>query len=292
MAVSEASATNRLVSILDGVARSLARHGIKEGDVGSSNASLRIELEEHVKRNVLVYWTPFEAYIPDTSIGLHLEVAKPAVHWAEAYLSPNYRNWVFIFAERPDGEIQLAYHGDYATPEEAMKMFFALSSWYVLTATDSSWADVVYQVAGDLPWGETQKTLAGTSTSTAIQESLKKSTIFWLKWRGAAGEQTMPVWYVFDQKANRIFVLSGERQQAIPGAEQIRECEIILRWKMKNASVAEIPASARVIRGSDPEWDEIADKVAEKRLNIPGLPEDTAKRWKDECVILELTLRT
>jgi hypothetical protein len=171
-------------------------------------------------------------------------------------------------------------------------MFFALSSWYVLTATDTSWADVVYGVAPDVAWGEAQKTLAGASTSAAIQESLKKSTIFWLRWRTHTGEQTMPVWYVYDQKANRIFVLSGERQQTLPGVENIRECEVILRWKGKNSSVAEIPASTRLIRGTDPEWDEIADKVAEKRLNIPGTPEDTARRWKDECVILELTLRT
>jgi hypothetical protein len=41
-----------------------------------------------------------------------------------------------------------------------------------------------------------------------------------------------------------------------------------------------------------PEWDEVAEKVAEKRLNIPGLPEDTARRWRDECTLLELTLRT
>jgi hypothetical protein len=40
-----------------------------------------------------------------------------------------------------------------------------------------------------------------------------------------------------------------------------------------------------------PEWDEVAEKIAEKRLNIPGLPEDTAKRWRDECVILEIKLR-
>ncbi len=102
----------------------------------------------------------------------------------------------------------------------------------------------------------------------------------------------MPVWYVFDQKTQRLYVLSGERQQLLPGAEKMRECDVILRWKGKNAAVAEIPASVRVIRGADPDWDEIADKVAEKRLNIPGLPEDTARRWKDECVILELTLRT
>ena len=41
-----------------------------------------------------------------------------------------------------------------------------------------------------------------------------------------------------------------------------------------------------------PNWDDVAEKIAEKRLNIPGLPEDTAKRWRDECVILELVLQT
>jgi hypothetical protein len=39
------------------------------------------------------------------------------------------------------------------------------------------------------------------------------------------------------------------------------------------------------------EWDEIAEKIAEKRLNIPGLPEETAKRWRDECVILQIRIR-
>jgi len=40
-----------------------------------------------------------------------------------------------------------------------------------------------------------------------------------------------------------------------------------------------------------PEWDQAAEKIAEKRLNIPGLPEETARRWREECVILELILR-
>jgi hypothetical protein len=47
-----------------------------------------------------------------------------------------------------------------------------------------------------------------------------------------------------------------------------------------------------VIGGDDPSWTEVANKIAEKRLNIPGLPEETARRWRDECVILELTLRS
>jgi hypothetical protein len=240
---------------------------------------------------VQVYWTPFEAAIPDTSIGLHLEVAEPKVHWAEAYLSSKHRNWVFIFAETEAGEIQLVYHGDYATPQEAIDRFFDLASWYVLTATDNTWDSVVYTVEDNLPWAETHQIYAGFSAS-AIQESIKKSTILWLRWRIDSRTQTMPVWYVYDQKVDKIYVLSGERQQTLQGASQMRECTVIFRWKMRNSSVAEIPASVRVIKGNDPDWTEIADRIADKRLNIPGLPEDTARRWRDECVILELTLRS
>ena len=289
MAVKESA--DVLAPILDEVARAIARHGIKEGSVWGAKAALRVELEKHVRRTVQAYWTPFEAVIPGRSIGLHLEIAEPTVHWAEAYLTPDHRNWVFIFAERPDGDIQLAHYADYATPQETLQKFFDLSSWYVLEATNTSWADVVFQVSDELTWTEVEQTLAGASQSSAVQESIKKSTIMWLRWR-TDREHTMPVWYFNDQKAGKVYVLSGERQQTLPGAETIRDATAILRWKGKNASVAEIPANVRVIKGTDSDWDEIADRVAEKRLNIPGLPEDTAQRWKDECVILELTLRT
>jgi hypothetical protein len=97
---------------------------------------------------------------------------------------------------------------------------------------------------------------------------------------------------VVRRQAQKIYVLSGERQQLLPGAERIRNCDVILRWKGQNAQVAELPASVRVIGGDDPSWTEVANKIAEKRLNIPGLPEETAIRWRDECVILELTLRS
>ena len=99
----------------------------------------------------------------------------------------------------------------------------------------------------------------------------------------------MPVWFVYDNKKDKIHVLSGERQQMLPGADRMRECTVILRWKGKNARVAEIPASVRV-EPLGSEWDRIAEKIAEKRLNIPGLPEETARRWRDECHILEITL--
>ncbi|MCA1703869.1 MAG: hypothetical protein LC808_11635, partial [Actinobacteria bacterium] len=160
---------------------------------------------------------------------------------------------------------------------------------YTLTATDLTWADVTYSVGSGVTWNEHSQTLV-SATGSAIQESLKKSTIMWLRWNTVSGEQTMPVWFLYDQKVGSIYVLSGERQQTIPGAEHMRECTVVLRWKGKNSQVAEIPADVRVLEPG-PEWDEIAEKIAEKRLNIPGLPEATAKRWRDECHILELKLR-
>jgi hypothetical protein len=292
MAVSETRTADRLAPIVDEVARALGRHGISEGGAAGAKAVLRITEEADVERIVQVYWTAFAANVPGRSIGLHLEVAEPRVHWAEGYLSPDHRNWVFCFHERAsDGDIQLAYHGDYATPPEALEAFFDLSAWYVLTATDLTWSDVVYEAADSVGLSEHQKALAGTSTTKAVQESLKKSTIIWLRWSVDGESFTMPVWFLYDQKVDRILVLSGERQQRLPGAAHMREADVILRWKGQNARVAEIPASVRVLEPG-PEWDDAAEKIAEKRLNIPGLPEDTARRWRDECDILELRLRT
>lgn len=274
--------------IMAEVAGIVTRHGLEEGDASAKKAILRITREQNVRRVIQAYWTPFQAEIPGESIGLHLEVAEPRVFWSECYLSPTFQNWVFCFAERPDGEIQLTHYGDFPTPKKALERFFDLSTWYVLTASDSTWNDVAYQVGDELDWDLAHTRLSGQSSNDAVQEALKKSTILWLRWReGGDGERTMPVWFFNDK--GRIFVLNGERQQTIPNARSLRRCDVILRWKGKNSRIAELPASARILE-KGPEWQEIAEKIAEKRLNIPGAPEETARRWHDECDILELTL--
>lgn len=285
------TATDRFTPIKEEVARALAVHGVKPGDISKAKAALRVTEEFSVKRVIQVYWTGFEASVPGRSIGLHLEVAEPRVHWAECYLSLDYTNWVFCFHERADGDVQLAYYRDYENHADAIEGFFNLSSWYVLTATDLSWDDVVCDFSEELDWPDHLRVLASTEVDKAVSEALKKSTIIWLRWKLDDAERTMPVWFVYDNKADKIYVLSGERQQMIPGAERLREATVILRWKGKNARIAELPVSVRVIPPGA-EWDEVAEKVAEKRLNIPGLPEETARRWRDECTLLELKLRT
>ena len=288
MATVERTTSDRLTPIKEAVARAVAGRGLKEGSGGG--ATLRIELEDGVRRSILAYWTAFEANIPGESIGLHLEVAEPLVRWGEAYLSPDYRNWVFFFSERAsDNDIQLVHYADFATPSEALDAFFDKAAWYTLLPTDKSWDDVDYVVADDVGWSQATTEVEAGSIGPGVQESLKKSTIVWLRWKEDGVERTMPVWFVYDNKASKLYVLSGERQQTIPGAERLRECDVIFRWKGKNARIGEVPAQVRVIPHGA-EWDEIAEKVAEKRLNIPGLPEDTARRWRDECVLLEMSL--
>jgi hypothetical protein len=290
MALARESIADPYVGVLEQVARAIGRHGIKRGEISGAPAAMRVSVDRNVKRVVQVYWTPFQVAIEGDCIGLHLEVAEPRVHWTECYLAVDQTSWVLCFFERLDGEIQLAYYQEYQAIEEAIDGFFGFSSWYTLTATDKTWPDVVYEVSPELDWNELHEALAGASTGAAIQESLKKSTIMWLQWKHDGIEQTMPVWYVLDNKTGLIYVLSGERQQMIAGAESMRECDVILRQKGKNVQVAEIPASVRVLPPGA-EWDQAAEKISEKRLNIPGLPEETAKRWRDECTILELTLR-
>jgi hypothetical protein len=292
MALTQASRKDRLDQMVEEVARALGSRGLDAGSPDGAKAILRIVREPFVRRVVQVYWTPFQADIPDECIGLHLEVGEPRVHWAEGYISPDHTNWFFSFHERPDGDVQLAYYEHDDDWRRILRRFFDLAGWYVLTATGTTWKDVVYEVDPAINWTPYEQALGSSALTSAVQESLKKSTIIWLRWKDEDGsERTMPVWFVYDAKAERIFVLSGERQQMIAGAEKMRQATVILRWKGKNAQVAEIPAGVRVIEPG-PEWDEIAEKVAEKRLNIPGLPEETAKRWRDECVLLELSLRS
>jgi hypothetical protein len=290
VAVAERPTGGRLDPIVEDVARAVRREGIGPDAAGKSRATLRISYEDDVRRVVQVYWTPFEASVPGRCVSLNLEVAQPRVYWAECYLSPEYRNWVFCFAERPDGEMQLSHHAEFPTPRGALEGFFDLATWYVLTPVDLTWNDVAYELGGGLEFPPHLDPAATTGVSNpAVQESLKKSTILWMRWHADGVEHTMPVWYLYDAKAGKVYVLSGERQQTLPGAEHIRECDVILRWKGRNSSVAELPARVRQIE-QGPEWDEIAERIAEKRLNIPGLPEETARRWRDECVILELDL--
>lgn len=283
----------RLTPILEQVATEMRRRQVEIGDTSKAPATLRIEREENVKRVVQVYWTPFQAEVMGESVGLHLEIDQPKVHWVEGYISPTQQSWIFAFHERGDGDYQLAYYQQHGNPNDAVRAFFEIAEWYALVPTDIAWKDTAAKVDPEAGWTgelETQAS-AGAELDKAVSEALKKSTIVWMKWNENGTSRTMPVWFVMDAKTapNKLFVLSGERQQTVPHPDKLRDIEVIVRWKGNNAQVADLPAELRIVPQGE-EWDALAEKLAEKRLNIPGLPEDTARRWRDQCQILELTL--
>lgn len=289
MALTQADVRTRLEPVLSLVARALQRNGV--ATEGTAAATLKVEYRANVRRIVQVYWTPFQAEVAGACVGLHLEIPEPKRHWVEGYIAPRGVSWVFAFAVREDGDYQLTYHEQFSEPGAATEGFFNIAGWYGLTACDLTWADVVAEVSEEVGWTDEHAVRAssGEELDKAVSEALKKSTIVWLRWKDLEGtERTMPVWFIFQN--DKIYVLSGERQQTIPGAAELRTVDVILRWKGQNAQIADLPADVRVIPLGD-EWDAVAEKIAEKRLNIPGAPEATARRWRDDCTILELTLR-
>lgn len=291
MALTEEAVRSRLSPTLELVAREMQRRGIEIADAPGGPATLRVAYAENVRRIVQVYWTPFQATIPGACVNLHLEIPQPKRHWVEGYIAPSGVSWIFAFAERDDGNFQLVHYKQEDAPAGAIESFFNIASWYALVACDLKWNDVTAVIAPDVGWTDEHAVRAssGQEMDKAVQEALKKSTIIWLRWKDGDGtERTMPVWFLYLN--DKIYVISGERQQTLPGARDIRHADVIIRWKGKNAAIAELPADVRVLP-LGPEWDEIAEKIAEKRLNIPGAPEDTARRWRDECDVLELTLR-
>lgn len=293
MAIAENALTDkRLAPVLEAVAKEMARRSVAIGDPSSAPASLQIKREENVKRVVQVYWTPFQAEVPGSSVGLHLNIEKPTKHWVEGYFSPDGASWVFCFHTRSDGDYQLAYYRQNNDYELAVQEFFDLASWYALVPCDLTWDDVKTGIGPEVGWTDAHTVAAGgggEELDKAITESLKKSTIVWLRWNDSSGtERTMPVWYI--QQDNRLYVVSGERQQTVPNARELKRASVIVRWKGHgNAQVADLQADVRVVPHG-PDWDTIAEKLAEKRLNTPGAPEDLAARWRDEADILELTL--
>lgn len=291
MAITESDLNQRVSPILDSVAAAMARRSVALG--GSGAARLEIRREESVQRVVKVYWTPFQANIPGVSVGLHLNIDKPTKHWVEGYISPDSDSWIFCFHERAvDGEYQLAYYRQQKDWKVAVEEFFDLASWYALVPCDLTWKDVSATALPEAGWTDEHSVRAGGGggeLDKAITESLKKSTIVWLRWTDGDGkERTMPIWYI--QQDNKLYVVSGERQQTVPNARTLRRANVIVRWKGHgNSQVADLQADVRVVPHG-PDWDAIAEKLAEKRLNTPGAPEDLASRWRDECDILELTL--
>ena len=139
----------------------------------------------------------------------------------------------------------------------------------------------------------------GGDPRLAAEETFKKAVgkgeIIWVTVdtpavgrRGKATSHTQPVWFV--AQAGKIYVLTGPGEQDVEGLVGAARVEITARSKDLRSRVSRVSAGVRVLPKDDEDWDKLAQAATPKRLNLPDKTfEDTVRRWRETCEIVELT---
>lgn len=302
------------------VARRLSEYKVIQGE--GELGSVTVALARRATRTFRAHWTGFKIFFPNRTLILHA-LLKDRHFWVEGYISPDQPSWVLAFRDkphsvrvdssfpRPDDQVatpqsievnqenrrrwlergivteeELIRMEDYDDPIEAVDAFFNYTSLYVLKAVNATWAEMGYIPDPSIGWDEENSVVASLPIDEAIDQGLKKSDIIWLTPDTAPGK-SVPCWFVYT-KENRLFVLSGERQQVIPDAERVKTVRVVTRWKGRDARLAEFEASVRPITGRDEEFKEIGEQLINKRQSARGESEQILARWMRECIILEL----
>ncbi len=146
---------------------------------------------------------------------------------------------------------------------------------------------------------------APTSLPKHVEDGLKRSDVIWvgvpsngrprrglLKRRpGRPGPLTMvPAWFAY--KGGKIYVLSrrerGDDEQTVPGLGEGPEITVITRRKGRDTSLDQLTASVRILT-EGPEYEQALAVLADRRRSRVGPPQDSIERWRDTCVVAELT---
>ncbi|MBI4260376.1 MAG: hypothetical protein HY658_07405 [Actinobacteria bacterium] len=100
----------------------------------------------------------------------------------------------------------------------------------------------------------------------------------------------IPSWFVY--RNGRIYLLSrtdpGFDEQSVPGLPDAQELVVVTRRKGRDTSLDRFRAAVRILPPG-PEWEQAAGLLADKRKSRAGPPADSIKRWRNDCVIAELT---
>lgn len=122
----------------------------------------------------------------------------------------------------------------------------------------------------------------------AAQAALKKSAVCWITIpQGKKGSVTRPAWYV--QQGASLFVLKGGDEQELPGLENATTVTLTIKSKDIKAAIGTTEADVRIVTDDD-EFERIAAIGMGTRLNLTD-GERALERWKQTCVLAELTPR-
>jgi hypothetical protein len=130
-----------------------------------------------------------------------------------------------------------------------------------------------------------------TALPPELEDAVKKSDVIWVGEERNGRDRAVPVWFAYHQ--GRIYLVhsdardSGEQQ--IPGLPEASELVVVTRHKYRETRAGRFRAAVRLIEPSSPEFDPLAAVLADRRRDRHGPPQDAISKWKQSCVIAELT---
>lgn len=142
---------------------------------------------------------------------------------------------------------------------------------------------------------------ARVATEETFKKALQKGDIMWVsvpapppRRRIASGRKrsstthTQPVWFMWDKKAEKVYLINGKGEQNVPGLPEQDKVEISARSKDIRSLVARVPAAVEVVPLGDERWDRLGKVALTTRLNLPD-GDAALERWKRDCKLIELT---
>jgi hypothetical protein len=130
-----------------------------------------------------------------------------------------------------------------------------------------------------------------TALPPELEDAVKKSDVIWVGKERNGRDRAVPVWFAYHQ--GRIYLVhsdardSGEQQ--IPGLPEASELVVVTRHKYRETRAGRFRAAVRLIEPNNPEFDPLAAVLADRRRDRHGPPQDAIRKWKQSCVIAELT---
>jgi hypothetical protein len=127
--------------------------------------------------------------------------------------------------------------------------------------------------------------------SKEVEDALKKTDVIWVGVEENGRDRAVPVWFAYNQ--GRIYLLhtddTGSDEQQVPGLPDAVELVVVTRHKYRDTRSERFHAAVRLIEPSEPEFDQHAAVLADRRRDRHGPPQDAIRKWKSSCVIAELT---
>ncbi|MEX0790353.1 MAG: hypothetical protein WD178_06210 [Actinomycetota bacterium] len=303
------------------LANRISEYEIPSG-VGSAG-TIEISLAQGITRTFRAHWTGFRLTYQRPTIVLKASL-KDGSFWSEGYISPDQPSYVLVFrkkphksrgtgAERPDDKFSSAQaletsraitaarveagviadeeiirYEDFDDPFEAVDEFFNYMAFYGLRSVGADWTQFGYVADDSARWDDQAYDPKVYPDLAKVEEGLKRSDILWLSVDTDPGGKPVPCWFVYG-KDKRLFILSGEPEQRIPFAAQVKKAHVQTRWKGRDAKMVDFDAKVRPITAADgEEFQQIAQLLVANRQSVRGSAADTIDTWMRDAVILEI----